>query len=178
MRFSVLDFVESIPEDLPKWQEANTCKVCSWSFRWWLNWRHHCRNCGGSFCERHSNKRVNKMAGGRKLPMGERVRSTIDCVKSRVCVNCYMIIENVDSEGGRMGEREVPGLPLEGVWGLVNWGEEEEGEQEILKSTFDGDASVLYGDCDDDNSHIDDIDAHISAILNSTENLDDVDLDD
>ena len=40
-----------------EWSESNKCEVCDKSFSLFRQ-RHHCRFCCGSFCDKHSAKRV------------------------------------------------------------------------------------------------------------------------
>ncbi|CCD25432.1 ESCRT-0 subunit protein VPS27 NDAI_0F01130 [Naumovozyma dairenensis CBS 421] len=57
------------------WIESDTCMVCSKKFSL-LNRRHHCRSCGGIFCQEHSSHNIELPDLGIYEPV-------------RVCDNCF-----------------------------------------------------------------------------------------
>lgn len=65
-------FDSRIPAD---WQESDACMICSKKFSM-LNRRHHCRSCGGIFCQEHSSHNIQLP----DLGIYEAVR---------VCDNCF-----------------------------------------------------------------------------------------
>ena len=62
----------------PAYQEAPTCAVCSVMFTLSKR-RHHCRRCGLSVCDKHSNHKVLLSGLGRK--------------KQRICDACMFFIQ-------------------------------------------------------------------------------------
>lgn len=63
----------------PKFKNDKCCKECKKTFGI-ITWRHHCRNCGNSFCDNHSKykKKIYKYGYYNKV---------------RVCDECYTKIE-------------------------------------------------------------------------------------
>lgn len=59
----------------PKWKLDKKCFVCRAKFGYFKS-RHHCRNCGGSVCNTHSNRRIYL----RQFGFDE---------AQRVCIECY-----------------------------------------------------------------------------------------
>ena len=98
--YSILDFLE-IPVDLPPWANANACQTCERSFSFFKR-RHHCRNCGGSFCGDHSRNRTRAMYGGRSLKDAEEERRG-----ARVCDHCYCLVNE-----GQEGQHSRMDFPL------------------------------------------------------------------
>lgn len=58
-----------------EWVDSDTCMICSKKFSL-INRRHHCRSCGGIFCQDHSSKSIELPDLGIHEPV-------------RVCDNCY-----------------------------------------------------------------------------------------
>lgn len=59
----------------PEWQDSDACMLCSKLFTV-FNRKHHCRSCGGVFCQEHSSKSCELPELGITFPV-------------RVCDNCY-----------------------------------------------------------------------------------------
>lgn len=59
----------------PCWKLDKRCKICLLKFSYFKS-RHHCRNCGESVCNTHSNKRIPLQRIGLASPQ-------------RVCILCY-----------------------------------------------------------------------------------------
>ncbi|KAG4305285.1 hypothetical protein PORY_001455 [Pneumocystis oryctolagi] len=59
----------------PEWSDSNTCMLCRVKFTF-KNRKHHCRNCGGAFCQSCSSKSCPLLYMGITEP-------------TRVCDNCY-----------------------------------------------------------------------------------------
>ena len=102
-------FLVSTPEIRPRWKpdhDAPACEApsCGASFSW-INRRHHCRACGGVFCDECSSSRV-------RLPthMGYGQQ------KQRVCDLCGVEAMQARAHPGMLWERdrgEAPRLTLE-----------------------------------------------------------------
>lgn len=59
----------------PEWEDSDACMLCSEMFTL-LNRKHHCRSCGGVFCQTHSSQTSTIPELGINIPV-------------RVCDNCY-----------------------------------------------------------------------------------------
>jgi hypothetical protein len=59
----------------PRWKLDKKCKICFLKFSYFKS-RHHCRNCGESVCNTHSNRRLPLQHIGLESPQ-------------RVCILCY-----------------------------------------------------------------------------------------
>lgn len=68
------------------WMESDACMICSKKFNL-LNRKHHCRSCGGIFCQEHSSKEIPLPELGIHTPV-------------RVCDDCYYDEEYKKSSGG------------------------------------------------------------------------------
>ena len=74
----IKDFIDSNlieSKVAPEWQDSDACMICSKLFTF-LNRKHHCRSCGGVFCNAHSSKTIEVPELGITIPV-------------RVCDNCY-----------------------------------------------------------------------------------------
>ncbi|ETW06053.1 hypothetical protein H310_03650 [Aphanomyces invadans] len=63
-----------IGRDAARWKKDKHCKECNTEFHLFLR-RHHCRQCGFSFCAEHSRRRIALPSQGYK----DRVRVCDDC---------------------------------------------------------------------------------------------------
>eukprot|EP00808_Paulinella_micropora_P020314 g66722.t1 len=63
----------------PEWQNADSCKKCAAKFTM-VNRKHHCRNCGHTFCGKDTTKRCPVLEFGYTEPQ-------------RVCDTCYDMIQ-------------------------------------------------------------------------------------
>lgn len=72
------NFVDS--EAPPDWIDGKECMICYNSFSV-MNRQHHCRACGGVFCQNHSSNSIPLVSLGILLPV-------------RVCDDCYQIHKN------------------------------------------------------------------------------------
>ncbi|KAH3679053.1 hypothetical protein WICMUC_001248 [Wickerhamomyces mucosus] len=59
----------------PEWEDSDACMICSNAFTL-INRKHHCRNCGGVFCQTHSSNFIQLLELGITEPV-------------RVCDTCY-----------------------------------------------------------------------------------------
>lgn len=59
----------------PEWEDSDACMMCSDLFTL-LNRKHHCRSCGGVFCQTHSSETSTIPELGINIPV-------------RICDNCY-----------------------------------------------------------------------------------------
>lgn len=69
------NFVDS--EAPPDWIDGKECMICYNAFSV-VNRKHHCRACGGVFCQAHSSKTLSLVSLGILIPV-------------RVCDDCYLI---------------------------------------------------------------------------------------
>lgn len=79
-------FDSRIPAD---WVDSDACMICSKKFSL-INRRHHCRSCGGIFCQEHSSHRIVLADLGIHDPV-------------RVCDNCFEDYDLKKSSGGGSG---------------------------------------------------------------------------
>lgn len=79
-------FIDS--EAPPDWIDSNECMICYTPFSL-MNRKHHCRSCGGVYCQTHSSHNVPLMSMGITNPV-------------RVCDNCYTKMKS-KSDGGDVG---------------------------------------------------------------------------
>ncbi|VEU20694.1 DEKNAAC101582 [Brettanomyces naardenensis] len=74
----IIDYVDSSlieSKVAPEWEDSDACMLCSKLFTF-LNRKHHCRSCGGVFCQEHSSKSCELPELGITIPV-------------RVCDTCY-----------------------------------------------------------------------------------------
>ncbi|KAG9410153.1 hypothetical protein AC1031_018186 [Aphanomyces cochlioides] len=73
-----------IGREAAKWKKDKRCNECQKEFNLFLR-RHHCRQCGFSFCSDHSNRRIALPSQGFKDPV-------------RVCGDCYEWVHNSNEQ--------------------------------------------------------------------------------
>ncbi|CAK4080798.1 unnamed protein product [Aphanomyces euteiches] len=79
--------------DVARWSKDSRCKECNCEFNLFVR-RHHCRQCGFSFCFEHSTRRIALPSQGYKDPV-------------RVCDDCFEWVSNLNEQLMYLGEDEV-----------------------------------------------------------------------
>ncbi|QPG75253.1 hypothetical protein FOA43_002603 [Brettanomyces nanus] len=80
-KYQFPEITESVDSSLiesrvaPEWEDSDACMLCSKLFTF-LNRKHHCRSCGGVFCNEHSSQSCELPEFGITVPV-------------RVCDTCY-----------------------------------------------------------------------------------------
>ncbi|QOU18438.1 hypothetical protein BRETT_000165 [Brettanomyces bruxellensis] len=80
-KFKFPDITEYVDSSLieskvaPEWEDSDACMLCSKLFSF-INRKHHCRSCGGVFCQEHSSQSCELPELGITVPV-------------RVCDTCY-----------------------------------------------------------------------------------------
>ncbi|RHX99740.1 hypothetical protein DYB36_002015 [Aphanomyces astaci] len=79
--------------DVARWSKDVRCKECDCEFNLFVR-RHHCRQCGFSFCFEHSTRRIALPSQGYKDPV-------------RVCDDCFEYVSNFNEQLMYLGEDEI-----------------------------------------------------------------------
>lgn len=90
------NFIDS--EAPPDWIDSNECMICYNPFSL-MNRKHHCRSCGGVYCQTHSSHNSPLVALGIMEPV-------------RVCDNCYEKIKSKNSKNlSKVRHKKTPSHP-------------------------------------------------------------------
>ncbi|KAF0683364.1 Aste57867_24576 [Aphanomyces stellatus] len=79
--------------DVARWSKDTRCKECDCEFNLFVR-RHHCRQCGFSFCFEHSTRRIPLPSQGYRDPV-------------RVCDDCFEWVSNFNEQLMYLGEDEI-----------------------------------------------------------------------
>lgn len=91
-------FIDS--EAPPDWIDSNECMICYNPFSL-MNRKHHCRSCGGVYCQTHSSHNSPLVALGIMEPV-------------RVCDNCYEKIKSKNSKHlSKVRHKKTPSQPTD-----------------------------------------------------------------
>ncbi|OQR85103.1 myosin-like protein [Achlya hypogyna] len=90
---SSFSVASSYSGNVARWSKDSRCKECNCEFSLFVR-RHHCRQCGFSFCFEHSSRRVPLPSQGYKEPV-------------RVCDDCFEWVTNFNEQMMLLGDHEV-----------------------------------------------------------------------
>ncbi|KDO34447.1 hypothetical protein SPRG_01581 [Saprolegnia parasitica CBS 223.65] len=90
---SSFSVASSFSGNVARWSKDSRCKECNCEFSLFVR-RHHCRQCGFSFCFEHSSRRVPLPSQGYKDPV-------------RVCDDCFEWVSNFNEQMMLLGDHEI-----------------------------------------------------------------------